>query len=354
MRIQAVMEALEKENLDAFWCNGATNRRYLSGFTGSSAVLLIHASGCKLFTDFRYTQQAMQQAQGFEVVECAAGEIYARLAEACMDASVRRLGFEEDDVPVSVYLQMRERFGEKIELVYAGRIPKTLRAIKTDEEIEKIKEAARITDEVFAHICGFIKEGMRERDIALEIDCQIKKRCGATSFATIAASGPNSALPHAQPGERCLKQGDALILDFGAVYMGYCSDFTRTLFVGTIDKELHNVYNVVRNAQALALEGIRAGMECSGADALARDVIVQAGYGARFGHSLGHGVGMDVHEDPRLSGTASGALLPDMVITVEPGIYIPELGGVRIEDLCVVRENGVENLVHATKEIIQV
>ena len=354
MKTQALREALEKENLDAFWCANATNRRYFSGFTGSSGLLLIHASGCKLFTDFRYASQATQEAQGFEIIECTAGEMHAQLAEACMDASVRRLGFEEDDVTVSVFMRMQELLKQKTVLVNAGQIPKTLRAVKTPDEIEKIKKAAYIADKVFVHICGFVKQGMRERDIALEIDFQIKKRCDAAAFETISASGPNSALPHARPGERRLRSGDALVLDFGAVCEGYCSDCTRTLFIGAIDKELNKVYNIVRNAQAQALEGIHAGMKCTDADALAREAIEKAGYGRESGHGLGHGVGMDVHEDPRLSGTASGVLLENMVITVEPGIYIRGLGGVRIEDLCVVKENGIENLFHATKEIIQV
>jgi Xaa-Pro aminopeptidase len=284
MRNRELMEALNSRGLDAFWCTDPANRRYLSGFTGSAGALLIHASGNRLFTDSRYTVQAKREAQGFDIVECAGGETAALLAAACKDARVQRLGFEEDHVPVGEHSRMRELLGGDIELIWAGDILGTMRSVKTLCEIEQIREAAAAADEAFEKICGFVKPGMRERDVALRIDCLLRERCGATAFETIAASGPNSALPHAKPGERRLLPGDALVLDFGAACGGYCSDMTRTIFISTIDNTLKTVYNVVRNAQEAALAGIRAGIKCRDADALARSVIEAGGYGQSFGH----------------------------------------------------------------------
>ena len=352
MRERPLTEALHRRGLDAFWCTDPANRRYLSGFTGSAGALLIHASGQWLFTDSRYTAQAKQEAAGFDVVECAGGEAAARLAAACRDAGVRRLGFEEDVVPVVEYSRMRELLGGDIELIWAGDILQAMRSVKTQGEIERIREAAAAADSVFEQICDFVKPGLRERDVALRIDCLLREKCGATAFETIAASGPNSAMPHAKPGERKLRTGDALVLDFGAVCGGYCSDMTRTIFIGAIDNTLKTVYNVVRNAQETALAGIRADMACRDADALARSVVEAAGYGKNFGHGLGHGVGLDVHEAPRLSPASDGVLKEGMVVTVEPGVYVEGTGGVRIEDLCVVRKDGLENLTHAAKDIV--
>lgn len=352
MRYGALTEALEKRGLDACWFTDPSNRRYLSGFTGSAGALLIHPSSRKLFTDSRYTAQAKNEAQGFEIVECAGGETASKVAVACRDLGVRRLGFEEDRVPVSEHRRMQELLGPDVELVWAGDILSSMRSVKTPDEIERLREASAAADEAFYQICGVVEPGMREQDVALEIDCLLRKKCGATAFDTIAASGPNSALPHAKPGGRRLQAGDALVLDFGAACGGYCSDFTRTIFIGAIDKALRSVYNVVRNAQEAALSGIRAGMACRDADALARNVVIEAGYGGCFGHGLGHGVGLDVHEAPRVSPAADGVLEEGMVITVEPGVYIEGTGGVRIEDLCVVREDRLEILTRATRDII--
>jgi len=352
MRNSALIEALKNRDLDAFWCADPANRRYLSGFTGSAGALLIQTEGRRLFTDSRYTLQAKGEAPGFDVVECTGGETAARVTAACRDAGVRRLGFEEEYVSVSEYNRMQELLGGDTELVCAGEILKTIRSVKKPEEIEKIREAAAAADTVFKRICGFVKQGMRERDVALRIDCLLREACGATAFETIAASGPNSALPHAKPGERRLESGDALVLDFGAACKGYCSDLSRTIFIGEIDNALRSVYNVVRNAQEAALSTIRAGMSCRVADALARRVVEDAGYSGNFGHGLGHGVGLEVHEEPRVSPASDGLLTDGMVVTVEPGIYVEGTGGVRIEDLCVVRKDGLENLTHATKDIV--
>lgn len=354
MRTKALLNDLQNEGIDAYWCVNATNRRYLSGFTGSAGALLIHPDQKLLFIDSRYTLQAKQQAPGFTVVECGPGALETRIAEICAGLRVGRLGFEEDDVTVSDYERMQKALGAGVALVHAGEAVRRLRAVKSPDELEKIREAARIADQVFEHIFRFIKEGMREKDVALEIEYQIKKRCDGVSFDTIAASGPNSALPHAQPGERRLKKGDALVMDFGAVHQGYCSDFSRTIFIGPIDKAMQTVYNTVWKAQEAALNGIRAGMPCRDADALARGVIKAAGYGEAFGHGLGHGVGMDIHEAPRVSCASDETLTEGMVVTVEPGIYVPGLGGVRIEDLVVVQKDGVQILTAATKACLQI
>ncbi len=351
--MRQLIKKLDSIKTDAMLITSKFNRRYFSGFTGSAGMLLISEKKSILFTDSRYTAQANRQTKGFEIIQCAGKELAENLASQCNRMGIKSLGIEEDDINLIQFDQIKDSLCDEVKLVYASEICSEIRAIKQGFEIDAIQKAAKITDQVFEHICKFIKRGMSEKDIALEIEYQLKKHGQGISFDVICASGENSALPHASPTNRKIKDGDSIVLDFGTVVDGYCSDFTRTLFVGTIDNELKKVYNTVRSAQECALKNVRELVSCKEADSFARSIIDNAGYGKFFGHGLGHGVGLDIHEAPRVSYLSDELLLANMVITIEPGIYIEELGGVRIEDLCVVTSDGINNLCGSTKEIIQ-
>ncbi len=263
------------------------------------------------------------------------------------------LGFENRDMSVSDYT----RFSSELACPMAGMddMVEKLREIKDDEELKAIRKAASIGDRAFEHILGFLKPGVSERDIALEME-YLMKREGASrlSFETIVASGKRSSLPHAQPTGKKLEVGDFVTLDFGCIYDGYCSDMTRTVVIGSADSEQKKIYSIVLEAQKEALAALKAGLTGVEVDKVARNMIEDAGYGQYFGHGLGHSLGLDIHENPRVSFTSDEVLMPDMVVTIEPGIYIPDFGGVRIEDLVRVTVEGYENFCVSTKELLEI
>lgn len=258
----------------------------------------------------------------------------------------------EDSMKLSQYLKICEicpeyRFQVKAEAINLTRM------VKDEGELELIKKAEQIGDAAFSHIVNMIKPGVSEADIALELEFFMKRQgASGLSFDTIVASGPNSSMPHAQVTSRKIKRGDFVTMDFGCVYKGYCSDMTRTVAVGEPEEEMKQVYRIVLEANCRAMEGIRAGKRCDDIDALARDYIKECGYGEHFGHGLGHGVGLDIHEEPRFSPKCNVVTRQNMVITDEPGIYLPGRFGVRIEDLVVVKEDGYERLSHSEKELM--
>lgn len=340
----------ERLNIDGLLVTSTYNRRYITGFTGSAGVVLISKDRAQFITDFRYVEQAEKQCQGFEIVKHG-GTIPEEIAKQVKDLGIKRLGFEKDHVTYSSYHSYKE--AAQAELVGISGLIEKLRLIKTDAEIKILKEAANIADAAFTHILSFIRPGVTELEVSNELEFFMRKR-GATSssFDIIVASGVRSALPHGVASEKVIESGDFVTLDFGAYYNGYVSDITRTVAVGEPDAKLKEIYDIVLKAQALGMEGIKPGMTGKQADALTRDYIASHGYGEYFGHSTGHGIGLEVHEGPALSVKSSLVLEQGMIVTVEPGIYIPGLGGVRIEDDTIITKDGNESLTYSTKELI--
>lgn len=350
MNLVTLREALKENALDAILVSNSYNRRYITGFTGSSGVAVISANDAVFITDFRYTEQAAEQVKGFRIVKHER-TIIEEVAAQVQEMNIQTLGFEKDDVTFGMY----ELYNEKVqaELKPVSGIIEKLRMIKSAEEIETLKDAAKIADDAFAHICTFIKPGVSELEVSNELEMFMRKQ-GATSssFDIIVASGERGALPHGVASAKIIQSGELVTLDFGALYNGYISDITRTVAVGEPSEQMREIYEITRAAQQKALEEIKPGMTGIEADAIARDYIKSKGYGEAFGHSTGHGIGLEVHEGPALSFRSETVLVPNMAVTVEPGIYVPGVGGVRIEDDIIITEEGNVRLTHSPKELI--
>ena len=342
-RLERLRGVLGEEGLDAILISAPENRRYLSGFSGSAGYLLISSSDAVLVTDFRYIEQAGRQAPGFRIERIREKPDW--LPGLASELGVRRVGFESQDMTIarhSAFLKVICDAGapEGLTLVESESLVDRLRATKYDEELELIERAVELADLAFDRVSRTVQPGMTEREVAWRLEKAMREN-GAekVSFDIIVASGPNGALPHHTAGDRPIGETEPVVIDMGAVYEGYCSDLTRTIVLGEPDETFRRVYNTVLCAQESAEEKIRPGMTGQEADALARDVISEAGYGDKFGHSLGHGVGLSVHELPTAGPNSTNVLEEGMVLTVEPGIYVPGWGGVRIEDM-VVFEDG--------------
>ncbi|HEX2264843.1 MAG TPA: Xaa-Pro peptidase family protein [Solirubrobacterales bacterium] len=330
---------LAERELDRMLVTDLTNVRYLTGFTGTNGACVC-GPGVRLFlTDFRYTERAAAEVQGWEAVTISAdwlGGIAERLQG--------RVGFEDDHMSVRLLEKLKEKLGDGTEMVPAGGRVEELRRVKDEGELAAIAEASELADEVWRWSLERGLAGRTEREVARAAEARIREHGGEPSFPAIVAAGPNGAQPHAEPGEREIGRGELVVFDMGAQLDGYCSDGTRTFATGEPGEEARTVYEVVREAQAAALEAIRAGVKGEDVDKVARKVIDEAGHGDRFGHGLGHGVGLEVHEGPRLSLRSDDVLAAGEVVTVEPGIYLPGEFGVRIEDLVVVTDDGLRNL----------
>ncbi|PLR68092.1 M24 family metallopeptidase [Bacillus sp. UMB0893] len=351
MKLEKMRNRLKELDVDGIFITSSYNRRYMTGFTGSSGVALITDSKAVFITDFRYTEQAAKQVEGFEIVQHK-GPILEEVAVQAEKMNIKRLGFEQDDLSFASYSAYKAALKE-IEFIPVSGAVEKLRLIKSAAEIKILKEAAEIADAAFKHILTVIRPGIREIEAANELEFFMRKQGAvSSSFDIIVASGHRSALPHGVASEKEIEKGDFVTMDFGAYYKGYCSDITRTIAVGDPSDELKKIYSIVLEAQLRGMKGIKAGMTGIEADALTRDYISENGYGEYFGHSTGHGLGMEVHEGPSLSMKSETVLEPGMVVTVEPGIYIPQLGGVRIEDDTIVKEAGNESLTHSPKELI--
>lgn len=350
-RITKVHKLMEEEGLDGLLIDSAVSRFYLTGFTGTAGRVLFTRKNNYFITDFRYTEQARQQTRGFEVLEVTRKQV-EKIGELAKEDGVKKLGFEAKTVSFAQFEKYREKMPE-VELLPTQDLIAGLRIIKDKSEVEKIRKAVEITDRAFEHICNFIKPGLTEREVALELEYFMKKE-GAekNAFDFIVASGKRSSLPHGVATDKKLKVGDFITMDFGAVYQGYCSDMTRTVVLGEPTAKQREIYEIVLKAQLEVIEKIKPGMTCQEADALARDIIAEAGYKENFGHSLGHGIGVEVHEGPRVSYASEEVLKVGMLITDEPGIYIPDWGGVRIEDDLLITEDGCEVLNQSPKELI--
>lgn len=349
-KLTKLRSMLRQEGIDGLLLTNSYNRTYMTGFTGTAGVVLLSAERTLFITDFRYVEQAQKQAVGYEIVQHT-GPITEEVAKRAKELGITKLGFEQDTLTYSEY----RMYGDKTEaeLVPVSGLVEKLRLIKTDAEIKILKEAAQIADAAFTHILSFIRPGVSELAVSNELEFFMRKQGAASSsFDIIVASGHRSALPHGVASEKLIETGEFVTLDFGAYYKGYCSDITRTIAVGEPSQDLKDIYDVVLEAQLRGLDGIRAGVTGKEADALTRDYITEKGYGQYFGHSTGHGIGLEIHEGPGLSIRSDTVLEPGMAVTVEPGIYIAGLGGVRIEDDVIVTKEGNEILTHSPKELI--
>lgn len=331
-RQAAVRVALEREGLDSLLITHLPNIRYLTGFTGSAGMLLVERERTVLVTDFRYAVQGPQEVGNSAAVEVDPANVWDRLARVLTAAGVTTVGIESHVMTV----RDAARLGAlpRLRVTPTSDIVEWLRAMKAPEEVAAIRAAAALAQEALEELLPSIKVGHAEQEIAARLEEGLRRRGSEWHpFPTIVASGPRAALPHARTSSRTVGRGEWLLLDFGAQVDGYCADLTRTVIVGArADARQRAVYDVVRAAQSRAIAGIRAGQAGRDADALARDLIAARGFGDAFGHSLGHGLGLEVHEAPRLSPTAEALLPPHAVVTVEPGIYLPGWGGVRLED----------------------
>ncbi len=352
-RLQRLRQGLAEKELDGILVSQPENRHYLSGFDGSAGFLLITPHDTILATDFRYTEQAKKRAPGYEIVQTT-DDMAGWFPKLAADLNLKTLGFEAGHITFTVYRQLTEVLKEaqsKLRLVATDGLVESLRAIKEPEEIELITKAVEITDRAVDYIQDIIHIGIRETELAWEIEKYLREQGSQVlPFDVIVASGDNSALPHAKPSPRAIQSGGPVVIDIGARYGGYSSDLSRTIWVGAADDTLRKVYDTVLGAQLTALAIIKEGMTGSEADSLARTVIDQAGYGDAFGHGLGHGIGLAPHELPRLGPESEDRLVNGMVFTVEPGIYLTGWGGVRIEDV-VVMEGGKPRVISKARKV---
>ncbi len=337
---------LAERELDRMLVTDLTNVRYLTGFTGTNGACVCGPGLRLFFTDFRYTERAAAEVEGWETLTI--GNDWLKGIAEHLEG---RVGFEDDHVAVRVLEKLKEKLPEGVELVAAGGRVEELRRVKDDEELAKIAEASKLTDQVWGWALEQGMAGRSERDVARATEARIRELGAEPSFPAIVAAGPNGALPHAEPGERVIGKGELVVFDMGSQLDGYCSDGTRTFATGEPGEEARAVYEVVRQAQQAGLDAIKAGVKGEDVDSAARRVIDDAGHAEHFGHALGHGVGLEVHEGPRLSQRSDDLLAPGEVVTVEPGVYLAGKLGVRIEDLVVVTAEGLRNLSSLPKEL---
>ncbi|MBM9604801.1 M24 family metallopeptidase [Desulfopila inferna] len=352
-RLALLRKSLAGKKLDAILVSRPENRRYLSGYTATdhgisetSGLLLITRKGSTfLLTDFRYREQAEREARGFKVLLNTKG-LFHQLKSLLPDLGITSLGFESD---YTLHSTADKLFGLgrdlAIKMIPLNGLVEKMRLVKSKDEIECIRQAVHLNEQVFQKTFKQLSGRETEIELALELGAEMRRR-GAEreGFDTIVASGNTSSLPHAVPGRNVLAENAPVVIDMGLVLNGYCSDMTRSFCYGTADTRYLEIHRIVRRAQLAAISAVRSGVSAGSVDMAARKIIVDAGYGKHFGHAVGHGVGLAVHEEPRISAKSRKKLKAGMVITIEPGIYIPGWGGIRLEDMVVVREDGCENL----------
>ncbi len=351
-RADRTVELLPRAGIDLLLVSNLVNVHYLTGYTGSTGIALVGPDTRTFITDFRYVEQAAEQVDSAFDRRRAPVELLDAVAEALPDGALR-LGFEDAHVSVRQHARLRELLPERVELVGVDGLVEGLRAVKDFDELERIRGAARIADTAFERLIGGGLVGRTERQLALELE-QEMRLLGAQrpSFDSIVAAGPHGALPHATPRAVEIARGQLVVFDWGAELDGYCSDCTRTVAAGKLGDEAKEVYRLVLEAQLAGVEAIEAGAAARDVDRVARAVIEAGGHGERFGHGLGHGVGLEVHEGPRVSQRSEAELRAGNVVTVEPGVYVPGEFGVRIEDLVVVTDGGCEILTSIGKDLI--
>lgn len=352
IRVNKLREAMKKNNLSGFLITSSYNLRYLTKFTGTSGLALITPCQAFFVTDFRYMEQAAEQIEGFEIIQ-AQKSLFEEIDTIVQREQLDSLAFEEDYVSFATYSLFEEIIS--CELVPVFGLIEKLREVKDAEEIALIEQACQIADQAFEHILTVIKPGMSEIEVANQLDFYMRS-LGAlgVSFDTIVASGVRSAMPHGVASQKIIEKGEMITLDFGCYYKGYVSDMTRTFSIGKPDEKLKEIYAIVHEAQQKVLKAAKPGITGIQLDAVARDFITSCGYGANFGHGTGHGIGLEIHEAPNVSAKATQAFQVGNIITDEPGIYLPGVGGVRIEDDLLITETGNRVLTHASKKLIMI
>ena len=343
-RLTALRSTFDEAKIDGILVSNPQNRRFLSGFTGSAGALIVDATRAILTTDGRYTVQATREAADFDVVIRSLDETLEQ-AVARLVAPITRLGFEANTLTVAEHSRFVEVLGDAVQLVPVAGLIEPLRATKTAAELATLRRAIAITDGALTRVRPLMQPTMREREVAWELHKAIIEQGGdGLAFEIIVAAGPNSAQPHYHAGEAELGVGRPIIIDFGTLLHGYHADMTRTLILGEADERFNTIYGIVHDALEATTNGIHVGITGKAADALARDVITTAGYGEYFSHGTGHGVGLHIHEEPRLSKMNDEPLPIGAVFSIEPGIYLPDWGGVRLENLVYFTEQGIETL----------
>jgi len=367
-RLRALRAEIRAKKLDALLVTSLTNVRYLTGYSGTNGIAVISPRGAYFLTDFRYQTQAQKEVKSCRI-QIAQRQLLPELKNLAPVKEGARVGFEAVNLSVKV-LGTLKKLLPKVRWVATEGLVESVSIRKDKEEIRKLKQAARIADSAFEHVLKLIKPGLRELDLASEIDYFMKKNglkvpalesvppfqshAVMPSFETIVASGVRSAMPHGVASTKRIKKGEFVTMDFGGQYQGYASDITRTVVVGKATPKQRKIYDLVLEAQLAALSAAKAGMKAKDLDKVARDIISKAGYGKNFGHGLGHGLGLLVHDSPAVSPASKTTLLPGMVITIEPGIYLQGWGGVRIEDDVVITESGCQLLTRANKKLTEI
>ena len=352
-RLAKLREKLEEKELDAILISTAQNRRYISGFSGSAGYLVVSRDDAILATDFRYTEQAGMESPDFHVIKV--GSDWSWLVESVKEHRTKKIGFESHQMTVATYTQITKALGdipsaERPNLMATTGIVEGLRTVKDEEELGLLQRAIDVADAAIESVSATIQPNETEREVAWRLEKAMRELgADSPSFDTIVAAGPNGAMPHHRPSDRAIVPGEPIVIDMGAKVGGYCSDITRTFCIGPPDETFCKVYDIVLGAQLTAIATVRSGMSGGDADALSRVVIAEAGYGENFGHSLGHGVGLLIHEFPRVGPKSNHTLEEGMLFTIEPGIYLSGWGGVRIEDVVLLEKDGARVLSKAAK-----
>jgi Xaa-Pro aminopeptidase len=351
-RAQRLVDLLPEAGVDALLVSALVNVRYMTGYTGSNGLALVGPQTRAFVTDFRYVEQAEEEVDSIYERRLGQQELLEAIPEVLPEGELR-LGFDDGQVTVRQHAKLRDLLPERVELVAAGGLVERLRAVKEPGEIERIRIATAAADEALQEILAEGLAGRTEREVAMALERAMADRGAARpSFDSIVAAGPHAALPHATPRDVEIPRGELVVIDWGAEVDGYCSDCTRTVATGELGEETRRIYELVLEAQLAGVDAVRAGAGGREVDAVARQVIEGAGHGDEFGHGLGHGVGIEVHEAPRLSKRSEDELRPGNVVTVEPGVYLPGRLGVRIEDLVVVGDDGCEILTSLDKGLL--
>ena len=350
--LEKYLSLLEQGSYDGLLLTSSISRKYCAEFNVDEGVAIVTKKGCRYYTDSRYIETAEKNLKGFEVRMVSKDNGYVKqLNEAIEEFEVFTLGFEEEFLTVAEFRNYEEKLNAR--LVPCQKDINAFRVVKEEYELQRMREAQAITDRAFTEICRRIKVGMTEKELCAElIYCLYKFGAEGLSFAPIVVSGPNTSMPHGVPGERKLQAGDFITMDFGVVYKDYCSDMTRTVALGYATEEMKLVYETVLKAQLAGIAITKAGVTGQAIDGAARKVIAEAGYGDCFGHGYGHCLGLQVHEAPNCNPSNDKPMPAGCVSSAEPGIYIPDKFGVRIEDCVVIREDGVEDLAHSPKDLI--